>query len=137
MVQIATRGINISNVVTFDVKVEVLGKNKSLLKPEMTANVQIISTEKPNVLLIPNDAIEFSPDGPRAQVVLADGTTVARPLTLGLDNGGTAEVIAGLKEGEEVCINSGQVHSKWSNTGKQKDNQEGKNALRCNEKRTK
>jgi HlyD family secretion protein len=126
VVQIATRGINISNVVTFDVKVEVLGRNKALLKPEMTANVQIISNEKTNVLLIPSDAIEFPADGPTAQIVLADGTTVARHLTLGLNNGGTAEVIAGLKEGEEVSINSGQVHSKWSNTGKQKDNQEGK-----------
>ena len=116
VVQIATRGINISNVVTFDVKVEILGKNKSSLKPEMTANIQIISTEKPNVVLIPDDAIEFSPDGPRAQVVLADRTTVARPLTLGIDNGGTAEVIAGLEEGEVVIINSGHVvHSKWSN----------------------
>jgi HlyD family secretion protein len=126
VVQIATRGINISNVVTFDVKVEVLGKNKSLLKPEMTANVQIIAKEKPNVLLIPDDAIEFSTDGPRAQVVLADGTTAARPLTLGLNNGQAAEVIDGLKEGDKVCLSPGQIHSKWSNTGKQNDNQQGK-----------
>ena len=120
VVQIATRGVNISNVVTFDVKVEILGKNKSLLKPEMTANVQIVANEKPNVLLIPNDAIEFSADGPRAHVVLPNGTTVARPLTLGLDNGMNTEVIAGLEEKEIVLLNEGQIHSKWSNTEKEK-----------------
>src|SRR5262249_12618539 len=41
VVRIATRGVNVSNVVTFEVKIEVLGENKTLLKPEMTANVQI------------------------------------------------------------------------------------------------
>ncbi|MEW5801036.1 MAG: efflux RND transporter periplasmic adaptor subunit [bacterium] len=124
--QIATRGVNISNVVTFDVKIEVLGKNKSLLKPEMTANVQIISTEKPNVLLIPSEAIEFSPEGPRALIVLPSGKTASRLITLGLDNGGVAEVVAGLREGNEVRLNPGQVHSKWSNAGKQKDIQQNK-----------
>ncbi|MEW6378324.1 MAG: efflux RND transporter periplasmic adaptor subunit [bacterium] len=121
VVQIATRGVNISNVVTFDVKIEVLGKNKSLLKPEMTANVQIVSREKANVVLVPDDAVEFSSEGPKVQVVLPDGRIETRSLTLGLDNGGTAEVISGLEEGEEVRLISGQVHSKWSNTGRQKD----------------
>jgi len=118
VVQIATRGVNISNVVTFEVKIEVVGKNKSLLKPEMTANVQIIAMEKAGVLLIPNEAVEFSSEGPKAQVIWPDGKIESRSLTLGLDNGEVAEVIAGLREGEKVCLHSGQVQSRWSKSGK-------------------
>jgi HlyD family secretion protein len=55
--RIATKGINVSNVVTFEVKIEVQGKNKLLLKPEMTANVEIIVAEKEGVLLVPYEAI--------------------------------------------------------------------------------
>ena len=118
VVQIATRGVNISNVVTFDVKIEISGKNKSLLKPEMTANVQIISTEKPDVLVIPDEAIEFSTEGPKVKIVLPDKTIISRSVILGLDNEGLTEVVEGVKEGEKVLLNPGLVRSKWSKAGK-------------------
>jgi HlyD family secretion protein len=119
VVQIATRGTNISNVVTFDVKIEIMSKNKSLLKPEMTTNVQIIAIEKSDVLLVPEEAIEFSSEGPKVQAVLPSGKTISQSVTLGLDDGTMAEVIKGLSEGDEVRLNPGQIHSKWSNAGKQ------------------
>jgi HlyD family secretion protein len=39
--RIAARGTRVSNVATFEVKAEVTGPNKNLLKPGMTANVVI------------------------------------------------------------------------------------------------
>jgi HlyD family secretion protein len=38
--RIAPRGVNVSNVVTFEVKLEVTARDKDLLRPEMTANVR-------------------------------------------------------------------------------------------------
>ena len=118
VVQIGARGINMSNVVTFDVKIEILKKNKSLLKPEMSANIKIISKEKSNILLIPNEAIEFSPEGPKAKIVLPDKTIISRSIVLGLENEGVTEVVEGVKEGETVLLDPGVVQSKWSNVRK-------------------
>ncbi|HVT98784.1 MAG TPA: efflux RND transporter periplasmic adaptor subunit [Acidobacteriaceae bacterium] len=53
VVRIATKGVNTSNVVTFEVKIEVTSPNKRLLKPVMTTNVEIIAAERDNVLMIP------------------------------------------------------------------------------------
>ena len=53
VVRIATQGVNVSNVVTFEVKIEVISADKNLLKPQMTANVQVIEASKSNVVMIP------------------------------------------------------------------------------------
>ncbi|MGA1876041.1 MAG: efflux RND transporter periplasmic adaptor subunit [bacterium] len=118
VVQIATRGNSVSNVVTFEVKIEVLGDKKSLLKPEMTANVKIVAQEKSEALIVPEEAITFSTEGPLVKVMSSDGTIRSRAVTLGLSNGRTAEIVQGVEEGERVLLTPGQIHSQWSNTGK-------------------
>lgn len=57
VVLIATKGVSTANVVTFEVKIEVLGFNKMLLKPEMTANVKIIAAQRDNAVLVPSEAV--------------------------------------------------------------------------------
>ena len=57
VVRISPRGVNVSNVVTFEVKLEVTARDKELLRPEMTANVEILIDERPDALLAPSDAI--------------------------------------------------------------------------------
>ncbi len=57
VVRVAATGLVESNVVTFDVKVEVEGRRKSLLKPEMTTNVLILVEERKNALLAPASAV--------------------------------------------------------------------------------
>lgn len=57
VIRIATKGVNTTNVVTFEVKVEVTSKNRLLLKPMMTANVEIVSSEKKDVVLVPMQAV--------------------------------------------------------------------------------
>ena len=57
VVRIASRGVNSTNVVTFEVKIEVLDRKKSLLKPEMTANIEIIAAQKDSALLVPSEAV--------------------------------------------------------------------------------
>lgn len=59
--QVRNEAITTSNVVTYEVIIEI--DNKDLkLKPGMTANVEIITAQKEGVLLAPNKALRFSYD---------------------------------------------------------------------------
>lgn len=113
VVRIATRGINISNVVTFEVKIEVLGEDKKLLKPEMIASVQIVSAEKPDVLLIPAQAMTRSGSGLVTTVVGEHDVNEDRAIEVGLTDGDRWEVTSGLKEGETVIVRKDEALSKW------------------------
>lgn len=56
--QVRNEAITTSNVVTYEVIIEI--DNRDLkLKPGMTANVEIITAQKQNVLLVPNKALRF------------------------------------------------------------------------------
>jgi HlyD family secretion protein len=57
VVRIATKGVNTTNVVTFEVKIEVTSPNRTLLRPIMTTNCDIISAEEDNVLTVPVQAV--------------------------------------------------------------------------------
>ncbi|MCX7803831.1 MAG: efflux RND transporter periplasmic adaptor subunit [Planctomycetota bacterium] len=70
--RIATRGTNVSNVVTFEVKIEIVGGRKELLKPEMTANLEIVAIEKDDALLVPVGSVSRR-QGKRYVEVLASG----------------------------------------------------------------
>lgn len=57
VVRIATMGTSTSNVVTFEVKIEVTGENKKLLLPEMTADIEIITDYAKEALRVPETAV--------------------------------------------------------------------------------
>ncbi len=77
VVRIAQQGTSTSNVTTFEVKIEVLTENKTLLKPQMTTNVKIILARKDNVLYVPSDAITNGALLASANAALAGGTPPA------------------------------------------------------------
>lgn len=109
VVRIATKGANASNVVTFEVKVEVLDKRKDLLRPEMTGNVTIIQDERANVLVVPSSAI--ARDGEQTFVTTDDGQR--REVKLGLQGSEWVEVCSGLDEGESVRILTAELPTRW------------------------
>jgi HlyD family secretion protein len=181
VVRVATKGVNTSNVVTFEVKIEVTSPNKSLLRPEMTATARLIIASRPDVLSIPAGAFSRNPPGdtgaPRAadaaapgtapatepaaadaaqpqqvaggrgpggggrgggggggggggragagargaqmdgyaQVVKDDNSIEVRPITVGLSDDTSYEVIKGLDEGESVVVNRVGSDSRWRN----------------------
>ncbi len=112
VVRIATKGVNVTNVVTFEVKIEVLDDRKSLLKPEMTANVQIISAQKDNVLVVPAQAVTRKQGKLYVSVVGPDGQAKERPVSVGLNDGDHWEVTDGLAEGESVVYGN-EAASRW------------------------
>lgn len=114
VVRIAPRGVNVSNVVTFEVKIEVTSKEKELLRPEMTANVEIVAARKEGVLVVPADAVVRKGGKPRATVVKADGTKEDRRVELGIGDGQKLEIVAGLAEGETVVVKKSEAGGKWN-----------------------
>ena len=113
VVRIAAKGVNASNVVTFEVKIEVLGKNKGLLKPEMTANVEILIEEKENALLVPSEAVTRKQRERIAMVVGPNGTAQERVVEVGIQDGTRVEITKGLSEGETVQVRKNEADSAW------------------------
>ncbi len=90
----------IQDVVYYKVKVAFVNPVEEI-KPGMTANVDIITAKKNNVLVVPARAVKQNSG--RYVDLLINGQEVERPVKTGLrGDGGLIEIISGLKEGDEV-----------------------------------
>jgi RND family efflux transporter MFP subunit len=114
VVQVASKGINTANVITFDVKIEVIDENAHQLKPEMTTNIEIIIDKKDNALYIPLEAIARKGKKTTVQVITKEyEKPETRFVKTGMNNGTIIEILKGLKEGEKVIVNKSQLNSRW------------------------
>ena len=111
--RIAQKGINQSNVITFEVRIELLSKNKSLLKPEMTADVEILMAQAKDALTIPLGAVSRAEGMPTVSVIKDDGSTEIRNVEVGITDGEIIEIVKGLEEGETVAIHEMEYESAW------------------------
>ena len=109
VVRIATKGVNSSNVVTFEVKVEVLDERKDLLRPEMTGNVTIVQAEKPDVLTLPSTCLIRQ--GGQVFVTLAGGER--RLVKVGLEGAEFVEILAGVTIGDRVIVTTADLPTRW------------------------
>ncbi|WP_373531632.1 efflux RND transporter periplasmic adaptor subunit [Vampirovibrio sp.] len=123
VVRISPKGIVTTNVVTFEVKIEVQGDNSRLLMPEMTANVEILVAQKKQALKVPTEVITLGRNGESMVRVLGkDGEIQRRPVVTGLSNGTDTEIINGLSEQEAIVSTQGSERSKWRKTGETSGN---------------
>ena len=116
--RVAIRGKIESNIVSFEVRIEVISKNKLLLKPQMTANIEILALEKENVLTLPVEAVRRKR---RQNFVLIQSdkqNSELREIKIGASNGRLVEVLQGLKEGEKVILPEIGSQSRWSGKSK-------------------
>lgn len=103
------------SVVTYEVVIS--ADNPDLkLKPRLTANINIYTTEKYDILTVPAKALRFSPVGPllekgavvndceSAQKVWTKEGNIftAHPVTTGLSDGINTEITGGIEKGTEV-----------------------------------
>lgn len=73
------------------------------IKTGMTANAQVITTRKENVLAIPWNSIIQRGGGTFVTVKNSDGSTVERNIQIGVRGGDMVEVVSGLTDGELVA----------------------------------
>ncbi|HUW61934.1 MAG TPA: efflux RND transporter periplasmic adaptor subunit [Candidatus Bathyarchaeia archaeon] len=110
---IGTKGVNLQNVVTFEVRIEITSENKTLLKPEMTANVTILIAQNEDALLVPFASIIREKRETFINVVKPDGTEERRPVQIGLTDGVDTEIVSGLEENETITYLSLEEESRW------------------------
>lgn len=104
VIEVAQTGTVSAGVVSFKVTVELTDAD-SLVKPGMTAAVNITVKQLNDVLLVPNRAVRLS-DGDRVVYLLKDKLPVKTTIRLGSSSDTMSVLLAGdVQEGDEVILN--------------------------------
>ncbi len=102
--QIAAAGTLQQGVVNYPVTVA-LTEADPMVRPGMTANVNVIVERKDNVLVVPNRAIRTQ-GRQRFVTVAYQGQMIQVPVQTGMTSDSQTEILSGLKEGDEVVLNT-------------------------------
>jgi HlyD family secretion protein len=104
--RIAPLGETKDNVIGFNIRVSISDPDR-ILRAKMSANAEIIIEEKKSVVLVPESAIIYDRDRKAAIDLYEPGakTNTRRvSIELGISNGTSTEVVAGLKEGARIVL---------------------------------
>jgi HlyD family secretion protein len=100
--QIDMLGTVSQGVVTYTVKVN-FDTQDDRVKPDMSANCEIITDVKVDVLAVPNAAVKTDSSGNSyVQMLDGSGQPQNRTVTIGIANDSTTEITSGLNEGDKV-----------------------------------
>lgn len=111
---------NSNGIVTYAVKV-LLDKPDVGLKDGMTCTLKVITDEKKDVLLLEKDALRGSGDKKYVELAGAGDKTEKRLVTTGISDDTNIEITGGLKEGDQVIINTGVTGSKTGGETKEEE----------------
>ena len=104
VVEIPRVGDISQGLATFNVVVELVNPD-AYVRPGMTAEVQIVTAELQDVLIIPGKAIRMF-DGQKVVYILEGATPVPHPVTLGATSGDYSAVLeSDLRAGDRVVLN--------------------------------
>ncbi|WZO99465.1 hypothetical protein EP7_001072 [Isosphaeraceae bacterium EP7] len=81
------------------------------LKPSMTAEVEVLTQDRPAVLAIPTEALSVENGRDVCYVASTDGAVQRRDVEVGEMTPDLLEVTRGLKEGEQVVLHPSEVES--------------------------
>lgn len=106
--EVGQAGDNVQGVVNFTVTIELTDADE-LVKPGMTAAVNIVVQEVKDVILIPNRAVRLV-DAERVVFVLVNGIPQQVKVELGSSSDTMSVLVGGdLKEGDEIILNPPSV----------------------------
>ena len=106
--EVGQAGDNVQGVVNFTVTIELTDADE-LVKPGMTAAVNIVVQEVKDVVLVPNRAVRLV-DAERVVFVLVNGIPQQVKVELGSSSDTMSVLISGdLKEGDEIILNPPSV----------------------------
>jgi len=89
-------------VVLYNVKISLDVPQNSGIKLGMSAEVDIITDKRSNVLLVPDRAIQEDSEGKLQVKVMVDEQIEERQVVTGISDGFQTEIVGGLNEGEVV-----------------------------------
>jgi multidrug efflux pump subunit AcrA (membrane-fusion protein) len=115
--KIAPAGTVSSGVVNYPVTVA-LTKSADGVKTGMTANLEIVTDERQNVLTVPNKALKTVPSGKQKVVtLLRNGQQVQVPVQVGMASDTATEITGGLNEGDVVVVSGATTTSTTTGGG--------------------
>lgn len=103
VIRIAPKGRVESTITVFDVIVEVRDKEKSRLKPLMTANVEILTDLRKGVLLVSSEAVRVKSDI-FGLYTMKNGEQTWIPLKIGETDGILTEIEGDISEGTDAIV---------------------------------
>ncbi len=106
----------VSNVVYYNVLVDVDPSGENLLKPTMTARVSINVAESKNTLSVPLAAVKSNNNGQYVMVV-KNGKTENTPVTTGITGDNKIEILSGLVDGDQVIASSPKAQTSGATRG--------------------
>jgi HlyD family secretion protein len=115
VLRVAPKGRVESTITVFDAIIEVSDQDKAMLKPVMTANVELLFGLRKNVLLVPSEAVRTK--GEETGIYrLFNEQPLWTPVSVGASDGILTEVHDGINEGEAIVIS--RVESTEGKIGK-------------------
>ena len=102
VIKIASGATMQQNVVTYDTTIA-LDNREGLLKPDLTATVQITVGEKHDVIVAPIEAVKAQGKSQVVYVRKGDKVSV-RPVTTGISDETRTEIVSGLREGDVIVL---------------------------------
>jgi HlyD family secretion protein len=96
--RVSPLGVDTSSVVTFDVEIAVVDEASALLRSGMSADIEIVTAEQKDALLVPLLAVQSQ--GKRRFVKLANGEE--RSIETGATDGSQMVVLKGLDAGDDL-----------------------------------
>jgi HlyD family secretion protein len=101
--RIAPQGIVESSITVFKVKIEVLGSGKDILKPMMSANIDIVTSSVKDTLYISRGAVRKE-EGAAYVVILDNDAPRKIPIETGIENAIHTQVLSGLELEQKVIL---------------------------------
>jgi HlyD family secretion protein len=101
--RIAPQGLVENSITIFKVKIEVLGKGRKVLKPMMSANIDIVTEHVPNTVFTSRAGIRDDEDGKFA-MVLKDDKPEKIAVQTGIRNPIHVQIVSGLVPGDQVIL---------------------------------
>ena len=104
VIEVGLVGASVQGVVNFRVTVE-LGDVDALVRPGLTAAVNLVVEQIEDALLVPNRAVRVR-DGERVVYIVREGLPQAVPIRLGVSSETDSQVLEGdVQEGDRIVLN--------------------------------
>ncbi len=101
--RIAPQGLVENSITIFKVKIEVLGKGRKILKPMMSANIDIVTDHVDNTVFTTRAGIRDGEDGKFA-MVLKNEKPEKIAVKTGIRNPINVQILSGLSPGDQVIL---------------------------------
>lgn len=100
--RISLKATKVDNATSFPVEIELEAAKGATLRAGLSANAEVIISERTGVIAIPERLVTFEDGGAWVTVRGADGLPERRVIRTGLSDAMQVEVLEGLEEGEQV-----------------------------------